>query len=385
MPRTRMQERDYAHRYVVAAVILAVLLPVVVLAAQKSTHPSASNDARILVLDNSDSDFRNPPFDDKVLILTREGAIIKKIGGLNTSQQIGGSRVVTTSEDGRFFVVCENVADKITAYDTSTAEVLWSQPGTFTAAAISSNVVYALGTDDKIYGTKLVAIDKTGRIIKQSKAAGADIVIDPNAGCIWLVGGDIKKCDMNLKVIRKIDAIEWCASSVDLNPDGSIWVAEREHIQSGGQNRLLKISPKGDIMRSIPLKMSPMCVRVDESDGSVWTAGIYMRTTTWPALVWQGWRPRLTKREKYDISAYGSFKFSAEGEPLVELKEGGWCSIDLDPSDGSVWIAGKSRLFKYSREGKKLGTYRGVSNDQKWISVIRARREPPNQSPQEAP
>ncbi len=380
-----MRKRDNARWRMVGAATLVVFCSVPVFAARKSAGPPASKDARILVFDNSDSDFRNPPFDDTVLFVTREGTIAKRIGGFNSSQQIGGSRPVTASQDGRFFVVCENVGDKITAYETSTGEVLWSLPGTFTAAAISDDIVYALKSDGTIYGSGLVAIDKAGKIIKQSKAGGFDIAVDRNAGCIWLVGGDIKKCDMNLKVIWKIDPIAWCASSVDLNPDGSVWVAEREHVNAGGINRLLRISPKGTIVQSIPMKMSPMCVRVDRSNGSVWTTGIYMRTTTWPALVWQGWRPRLTKREEYDISGYGSFKFSAKGELLLELKEGGWCSIDLDPADGSVWIAGKSRLLRYSREGKKIGTYRGVSDDQKWISVIPAEGRPSGQSSEDAP
>jgi len=372
----------YAH--VGAALMAVVFFTLAASAAHKAAEPAGETDAVILVVDNADSDFKKPPFNDTVLLLSHKGETVKEVGGLNVCQEIGSNRLVAVSDDGSFFVVCENVADKITAYETTTAKVLWSLHGPFRAAAISGGTVYALQSAGTIYGSGLVAINKSGKIVNRSKAAGFDIAVDPDANCLWLVGGDIKKCDMNLNVLWSIDPIEWCASSVDLNQDGSAWVAERRHDQAGGQNRLLKISPKGVILQIIPLKMSPVSVRTDRSDAALWTTGVYVRKTSWPTIRWRGLRPALTKKDKFKLTGFGSSKFSALGEPLVQLKEGGW-SLDLDPSDGSVWIAGTSRLLKYSREGRKLGTYRGLSKDQKWISIIPRESKPPNQLPKDAP
>jgi len=234
----------------------------------------------ILVLDNCDSNYKVPPFNDAVLLLNNKGEVINQINGLNICQNIGGNRAISVSEDRRFFVVCENVADKITAYDLSTGDEMWSLPGKFRSAAIAQGVTYALTSDGTIYGNGITAIDSEGNIIKQSEEInGFDIVVDPNANSLWLVGGDIKKCNMSLQVVKTIDPIAWCAVSVDIGPDGSVWVVEREHIEEiGSQNRLLRISSRGNILQNIPLNdLSPRCVRVNRTDGTVWVTGIRSR------------------------------------------------------------------------------------------------------------
>ena len=111
-----MRESMNALRYAFAVSILAALTARVIPPAETAAGQIAGGDAGILVFDNVDNDFRNPPFNDTVLLFDREGKVKKRLPGLNTSQQIGGSRAVTASEDGRFFVVCENVAKRITAY-----------------------------------------------------------------------------------------------------------------------------------------------------------------------------------------------------------------------------------------------------------------------------
>ena len=330
---------------------------------------SITQTPHILVLDNCDSNYKFPPFNDVVLLLNDKGEVINKINGLNICQNIGGNRAISVSDDGCYFVACENVADKITAYDLSTGDERWSLPGNFTSVAITQGVIYALTSDGTIYCNGITVIDSGGNIIKQSKEAnGFDILIDPNANCLWLVGGDIKKYDMDLKIVKTINPITWCAVSVDVCPDGSIWVVERAHPEEvGSQNRLLNISSKGKMLQNVPLNdLSPMCVRVNKSNGSVWVTGIYGIYKK--KLSFRRWPPSWRKTYRY--IGPRTQKYSSKGKLLLEIKRGG-NSIDIDPSDGSVWIADRTQLLHYSSEGKKLETCDDVSGDQKWIAIVK--------------
>ena len=350
--------------------LLLLLAAVIIHEAEAELPVSTTQSPHILVLDNCDSDYKVPPFTDSVLFLNSEGKVINQISGLNICQNMGSNRAISVSQDGQFFVVCENVADKISAYNTSTGNLLWSIQGKYTSAVVAQGIVYALTSDDTIYGNGIQAVDRGGEIIKQStQINGYDIVIDPNGSFLWVVGVDIKKCDMNLRVVKIIKAIKWCAVSVDINIDGSIWVAEREHCDvPGSQNRLIKITQDGTIIRDIPLEdMSPLCVRVDRSDGNAWVTGIRYRE--YKKLSFRRWPPGWERAWKYLGSR--TRKYSPQGELLLELKLGGK-SIDIDASDGSVWIADHDTpsLYHYSSKGKKLNTSENLSLDDKWIAIL---------------
>lgn len=346
-----------------------VLITSLLVCMTTTESPSPTSQApHILVLDNCDSNYKSPPFNDVVLLLNNKGEVINQINGLNICQSIGDNRAISVSEDRRFFVVCENVANKITAYDLLTGNEKWSLPGSFGSAAVAQGITYALTSGGTIYGNGITAIDSGGKIIKQSKgASGFDIVVGPNANCLWLVGGDIKKCDMNLNVVRTIDPITWCAVSVDICPDGSIWVAEREHIEeTGSQNRLLNISPKGNISQVIPLNdLSPSCVRVNKSNGNVWVTG--KRFPIRRRLTFRQWPPW---RRTYGYIGPRTQKYSSKCKLLLEIKRGGH-SIDIDPLDDSVWIADPTQLLHYSPAGKKLETCDEVSDDSKCITIVK--------------
>lgn len=351
-----------------AFALLVMLAGLAAGGAEQGLDASARQSARLVLLDNCDSDFRVPPFNDAILLVDREGAIIRRIGGLNVCQNVGGNRALSVSEDGRFFVVCENVANRLTAYETASGKVLWSLPGAVTSVTIAGDRVYVLTSARSTYGESILALDHEGQIVKQVGAGGYDIAVDPSGRFFWLVGKDIKRCDANLQVVLTIDPITWCAVSADVTAEGSLWVAERRHSDVGGSpNRLLEISPKGVILREVPLTdVSPRCVRVDRSDGSVWVTGRTMRK----ALVWSAlWRWPPQWRTDYEYAGRRTRKYSAQGELLVDVNRGGH-SIDLVRSDGSVWIAGESGLLHYSRDGTMLAACGGVSADQKWIAVV---------------
>jgi len=82
--------------------------------------------AGVLVLEDSDSDFRTPPFEDAVLMFGSDGKTLRKVSDRNICQTVGGCRSFSMATDGRFLTVCENVGNQLTAYQLNTGERLWS-------------------------------------------------------------------------------------------------------------------------------------------------------------------------------------------------------------------------------------------------------------------
>jgi hypothetical protein len=334
---------------------------------------------RILLLQDSDSDFKLAPFEDSVIAYGPDGKMVPKVDDLNICQTVGGCRSLSIAPDRRFFVVCENVANKITAFEIDTGKSLWSLDGDYTSATVASNgLVYALLSAGTIYGDKLLVIDQ-GRIVREAKVGGFDVVLDNERNALWLTGADIKKCDLDLTVLRQLDPIPWCGVSVDVNPDGSVWVAEREHQDvKGSRDRLLKISPSGEVIKTVDLKWSPACLRVDRGDGSVWVTGGMWRPPLGARILEKiekrTGKIRIGKSLRDFLTRGGvsnrTHKYDANGTLLHELKVGGF-TIDIDRADGSLWIAGPKKVYHYSRHAEKLGRAGGVAVDeQKYIAVI---------------
>ena len=341
----------------------------------------ADSATAIVLLEDCDSDYQTPPFEDAVITFDSKGKPVPKVRDFNICETVGGCRSLSVASDGRFFVVCENVGQKLTAYGLKTGERLWSLEGDgeFTSATMSQNgMIYALTSAGTIYGKDTLVIDQQGRIAKQATIGGFDLVVDTDRNALWLVGNKVTKCDLELKVLLEVNSIRWCAVSVDLNPDGSIWVAEREHPNVGGStNRIFQVSATGQVLKSVGLPFSPSCLRVDRSDGSVWVTGgasqpslvrrlldsIEKRTGRLPIEKWGLeflTRPRVWSRtHRYDQS--GAF--------VCEITQGGF-SLAIDPADGSLWIAARDRVHHYSRQGTRLGQSDRLSSSQKYIAVI---------------
>jgi hypothetical protein len=172
---------------------------------------------------------------------------------------------------------------------------------------------------------------------------------------------------------------------VDVSPDGSIWVAEREHPNvSGSTNRLLKISVNGQILKTVNLDWSPMCVRVDPSDGSLWVTGYGVSQAVTRRMLDSiegitGKLPlgRALRDFLQDPPGWPrTQKHDAEGKLLHTLHEGGH-SLEIERSNGSVWLAARNKLPHYSREGRRLGRIPGVFGIQKYIAVLPERKADP--------
>lgn len=310
---------------ILMAVFVTILIPQTNSASKET--PVATK-ATLLVLDNcdSDNDHKTSPFGDAVFLLNSRGELVREIQRLTIDWNFGGSRAISASEDGRLFAVCENAANKLTVYETATCRELWSLSGEFESAVFANGLVYALNREN------VFAIDNTGTIVKHSRIGGFDIAVDTSGDCLWIVGIDIKKCDLDLqldfKVKLTLDITETGAFSVDVNPDGSIWVAEKNvYEEHGSTNRLVKRSPDGSILKIVDLDFSPIRVRIDRSDGSVWTTGV-RRRRNFPKLD-NDWPETLAELNHLIETETNTHKYGSEGKLLLNIAQGGY-SIDLN-------------------------------------------------------
>ncbi len=324
----------------------------------------------LLVLEDCDSDNRDstPPYGDLVSLLNSKGELIRKYHSLEIQSTFSGCTKISASEDGRFFVVCENAPNKLTMCETATRKELWSLWMDFESAVFANDLIYAVNRNN------VFAIDNTGTIVKHSRLGGFDIAVDPKHDCLWIVGLDVKKCDLDLQLQFKtkltLDANKTGAFSVDVSPDGSIWIAEQNIRQEyGSKNRLVKRSLYGGILKKIDLDFSPIRLRIDKYDGSVWTTGMTReRDFSGIGDEWPETLDELNELVKTEIETF-TRKYDSEGNLIFEISEGGY-SIELDPSDRSAWIAGKKNIWHYSANGQNLASYAGSSDGQKWLAII---------------
>ena len=341
-------------RHCLAAVIFSILLPVLGCSPNTSpvSAPASVSGSVVLLLDGAGIDTKEPSFDYAVFSVTQDAGLGKITDGFSICETIGGCRSLSLSNDGRFFLVCENKGARISSYETETGRQLWTKGGEFTAAVVSpSGSIYALFNPGSIDTGELLLLDNTGEIRKREDINGFDLVFDSKHGILWVVGQSIKQCGPELDLMLILAPIKWCAVSVDVCTDGSVWVAERAHSQFYGNNRLLHISPSGDILKTIDLDISPGCLRVDQSDDSVWV-------TLFGHRKYLKWYHVWARTRKYD----------AAGNLLLSINQGGF-TLDIDQTDGSIWLAGKKTFHHYSSGGRKLAEYAGVSSGQKYVAV----------------
>lgn len=344
-----------------------------------SPPPLGASAMRVLVLDDSDSDFRVPPFEDRVFSFDAEGKPVTRVTGLNTTQSIGGSRAFCVSPDGKYFVVCEYGTRRMLAYDAETGEQLWSRDGEYNSVEISTDGrIFALnsGGTGTIYGKLLQVFDRQGRMIREAPWGGWDLALDRDGTGVYLVGKTIQKLT-NLETTWEMTSIRWCAVSADTSPDGTLWVAERDHPDViSSTNRIFQLSSSGQILKSVGLDFSPTCVRVNKRDGSVWVTGWVVRDSAVLRLLktieeYTGGLP-LGRRLRLLLSRPwirpATHQYLADGTLARSLDDGGH-TLEIDPLDESLWIAGKEAIYHYSADGSLIGGFTGLPDAQRWIAL----------------
>ncbi|MBC8217751.1 MAG: hypothetical protein H8E73_04745 [Planctomycetes bacterium] len=354
--------------WLLLALLITISVPKTGLASKEERDPDRTTLLALGKYDN-DNDHRTSPHSEAVLLLNSRGELVRQIPRLSASQGFGGCRGISVSQDGRFFVVCGFSGEGISMYRTSNGIKLWSLAGFFRSAVFADGMIYAVAAES------VYAIDRTGTIVKHSRTGWAiDIAFDSRSKCLWTVGMDIKKYSMDLKLLFEVrlpsGTMNSGTFSIDLNPDGSVWVADRNaYGRETNGNRLMKISPDGRLLKVVHLDFCPQRVRVNRSDGSVWTTGRVRRQDY--SRIGDEWPETAAELDKLIEVAVESYtcKYDSEGELLVKNTQGG-TSIEVDPSDGSVWIAGGKSILHYSSTGDNLATYRGISGNQKWLAIV---------------
>jgi hypothetical protein len=358
------------HTLIVLLMLASTLMPGHrrILASEKAPNEAG---AMLLVLEDCDSDNKlsTAPYGDTAFLLNSKCELVRKFHGLRIhSTYVNGPRNISVSEDGRFYVMCQIVPGKLTMYETAKRRELWTLWMDFESAVFANGLIYTVNRNN------VFAIDNTGTIIKHSRLGGFDITVDTSHDCLWIVGSDIKKCNLDLQLEFKtkltLDNNKTGASSVDFDPIGSVWIAEQNiHQKYGSKNRLVKRSLYGGILKKIDLDFSPTHVRIDRSDGSVWTTG--RRKERNFSRIGDEWPQTLDELNNLVKTETETFtrKYDSEGNLIFEISEGGY-SIELDPSDGSAWIADKKNIWHYSANGRNLALYSGVSECQKWFELV---------------
>jgi hypothetical protein len=309
------------------------------------TEEDPNEFTRIIVLDNLDPNWTNPPFDDRVSILDHSGTLLQSVTNINIAETVGGQRKLAAPEGYSAFVVCEDILNdnynpSLTRYNIH-GVVEFSVPGNFHAACFHQYNIYALTQAGTIYGDGSHVIDSNGNIILSSTLGGFDLVVDSQHQAVWFVGENIIKLDLNLNPIFTIDPITWVATSVDTDSNGNAWVCERSHSQiPGSVNRLLKISPSGVILTTINTGSGPVCVRVDRSTNHVWAIH---------GVVYQ---------------------YDQNGNFIQQIPTGGW-SLAVNPVDQGLWVAGTHGLSHYTSNGSLVNTFTSgfSTNSNKYVAV----------------
>ena len=358
------------HTLISLLILASVLMlgPRLTLASEEATNEAG---AMVLVLENSDNNNKMStfPHGDEVSLLNSKGELVRKYYGLEIQNTYSGCKKISASEDGRFFVVCEYAPGKLTMYETATRRELWTLWMDFSSAVFANNLIYAVNRNN------VFAIDNTGSIVKHSRIGGFDIAVDPKHDCLWIVGFDVKKCNLDLQMVFKAKLKlghnhNTGAFSVDVNQDGSVWIAEQNIFEKyGSKNQLVKRSLDGRIQTTVDLNFSPIRVRINRSDGSVWTTGRINERDF--SRIGNEWPETLDELNDLVKTNTGTFtrKYDSEGNLIFEISEGGY-SIELDPSDGSVWLADKKIIWHYSANGRNLASYTGSSDCRKWLAIV---------------
>jgi hypothetical protein len=366
--------RKHSNNVMDALISSLILVPVLISGARltlASEEPPNEAGAKILVLEDCDSDNKlsTDPYGDTISLLNSKCELIKKFRSLSIHNvSFIGPRNISVSEDGRFYIVCQIMPGRLTMYETANCRELWTLWIDFESAVFANNSIYAVNRNN------VFTIDNTGTIVKHARLGGFDIAVDTKHDCLWIVGDDVKKFDLDLRLNFKtkltLDNNKTGAFSVDFDPLGSIWIAERNFdYRRDSKNRLVKRSLYGDILKIVDLDFSPVRVRIDSSDGSVWTTGIIKEldfsrfSDDLPETLDVLNELVTTKTEVFTC------KYDSEGNWIFVTSKGGY-SIELDQSDGSAWIAGRENIWHYSANDRPLAAYTGSSDCQKWLAII---------------
>lgn len=317
--------------------------------ATADTPAATPKKIRVVVVDDFDPDYTNPPFDDRFTILTFDPATNTIVAdtphaGFNTSEMVGASRAMAVAPGGSSITLVEN--QKLSTFDASGAPVGLpiTESASFCSVSLANNRIYTTRCNDTM-GLRAFDAATHGEVAgSPSGMTGFDLVVDAQRNALWSVGTSLWRGDAATLQGTSIVSYRFRSVSIDLAADGSVWVAERG-TEAAGYNMLHHYSAAGVELAADakPLTADPYNVRVHPTTGDVWYAG-----------------------------ENGVVRYDAAGAHAVDSSGVFW-SLAIDPTTGIVFAAGGSanpNLFVFSPSGSMLATAPGFSTSQKWVSVI---------------
>jgi hypothetical protein len=326
--------------------IIIIILISGVLAFLTGCDPDGpDNLIKIIVLDDFDPDFTNPPFDDRVSILDYPGTLISQMtfSDFNVAGALGGHREVSTSRDGNYYAVCQHITNQgLIKYDMS-GTLIFQARGRVQACCFYQTHIYALTMNGLIWGDGSFVVDASGQVLRRSTLSGYDLAIDELHNWVWFVGENVIRLDLDLNPMMTVDPIIYLANSVDTDSEGNAWICERDHPQiHESLNRVLKIATDGAILVTITDIAQPFCVRVDKSNQNIWVA-----------------------------HGSGISNFSPIGTPIQTITGSTSWSLEIDPNDYSVWVGTDYDVRHYSRNGDLLDIFTNnfSPNSVKFVAV----------------
>lgn len=319
-----------------------------------STLERAFVPLNVWLLDNLDPDYGSPSPADTLAVMSGTGGPLWNMEGLGLCEAVGAWRAISVAPTGEYALVaefCRSPVERLSKFD-SFGNLLWHTDIEAVAAVdiADTGFAYAIGGDTQ-FGPAILRIDPADGSIVQSAPyggyyGGVDLVVDDAHDSVWIVGGDIQKLSGDLGLEFVIYPVTYIAVSVDYTSDGAAWIAERN---SGGlTGKLLKVSPEGAVLHSIPLTRSPGSLAIDRAEDSVWVAMM------WPS----------GGLEKYDRD--GNLLLRADTETLAY-------SVQVDDESGSVWAAFRDgTVMHFSASGEPLLVVAGAAGSQyrgAWLAL----------------
>ena len=332
-------------------------------------------DTKVLVLNDCDND-NNPetiPPGDSLLMLDANGEIVNKIEGLQIKKAANNASVICVSEDSQYFAVCENAANKVTIFETSTGKEYRSAKWldkSFSSVEYANNLLYAYNS------SCILPMD-----INDMNDEDADeywftylsnTKFDKADNSIWVTGIDIRRFDYKFNLLAKIESIDNLSMrnivSIDIDSQGFCWIAFSN--QEENYSNLVKLSPQGDIIKNIQLDAAVDFIIIDKSDNNVWITSITSNKDY--SLIGDEWPDTINELHdtiQTNLITY-TYKYDSNGTEILKINKGGY-SLDIDPSDSSIWIAGYDNIIHCSSDGGIIKEVPDTFGEKKWIAIVK--------------
>lgn len=258
----------------IAVIIIgAILLPM----ARADRKDTDGSDYSILMLDNSDPDYKGKEqYDDRLYLLDSSGKVNGVVSGFNICETAGGNHKLAVDEERKTLWVAENVGARLWHFDLGTGKLLRRIQGLKASALAvdpaTGNVWVMLS--GSIGKGHIKVISPSGEIKAEYNIPGFDITYSKRDKSFWVVGRSVYKLDRTGKILGQIvDQIPHMASSVSIDQKtGNAWVLVRAHLQvPESKPELWVVERNVEIKRRIDLgELIPFCVSVDSDKGVVW-------------------------------------------------------------------------------------------------------------------